>query len=341
MYKKISVIIPCYCASKWLSKCYSSLINQTIGIDSIQLIFIDDASDDNERTWNMLLSFEQNFPDSIIIIRSEENRRQGGVRNMALPYATGEYILFCDADDWLDETALEKTYACAKKYDADIVQFQHYYYIDKDHIRPESNNEKDLFIEINSMQERKYFINSEVMGLGCCYKLYRRDFILHSGVLFAEHVVYEEPLFTYPLLYTVKRFAQIKDHLYYYRYNENGTMMSYMNNMKTLTDHMSVQIQLHELMSRKSYFTDYKDEIELHFVHSYLYETILFAKLRNFPGAYTIFQHLGFTIRNFYPDLVKNSYLQIESCKKQKQILELAMDNASEEEFCNFYNNLS
>lgn len=340
MYKKISVIIPCYCASKWLRKCYSSLINQTIGIDSIQLIFIDDASNDDEKTWNMLLSFEQNFPDNIIVIRSEENRRQGGARNMALPYATGEYITFCDADDWMDETALEKTYACAKKYDADIVQFQHYYYIDKDHIRPEPENEKNLFVEINTMQERKHFINSEVMGLGCWCKLYKRDFVLHSDVLFAEHVVYEESLFTYPLLYTIKRFVQIKDHLYFYRYNESGTMMSHMNNMKTLTAHMSVEMQLQEFMSKKPYYFDYREEIELHFVHSYLYETILFAKLRNFPSTYTIFQHLGSTIRNYYPDLWKSSYLQMESCKKQNQILKLAMEHASEEEFYNFYNNL-
>lgn len=44
--KKISVIIPCYHAKKWLPQCFLSLANQTIGMDNLELIFIDDASRD-------------------------------------------------------------------------------------------------------------------------------------------------------------------------------------------------------------------------------------------------------------------------------------------------------
>ena len=99
--KKVSVVIPCYNAAAWLPKCFLSLAEQTMGMEDLELIFVDDASTDNGRTWEMLLLFERAYPDSVIVIRLEENRRQGGARNEALLYASGEYISFVDADDWV------------------------------------------------------------------------------------------------------------------------------------------------------------------------------------------------------------------------------------------------
>ena len=52
--KKVSVIIPCFNATKYLPKCFMSLVQQTIGIGQIELIFVDDASTDDGSTWNML-----------------------------------------------------------------------------------------------------------------------------------------------------------------------------------------------------------------------------------------------------------------------------------------------
>lgn len=108
--KKVSVIIPCFNATKYLPKCFMSLVQQTIGIDQIELIFVDDASTDEDATWNMLQEFERAYPESIMILKLEENMRQGGARNVALQYATGEYIAFVDADDFVAENFLLETY---------------------------------------------------------------------------------------------------------------------------------------------------------------------------------------------------------------------------------------
>ena len=101
--KKVSVIIPCCNATKWLPKCFLSLVQQTIGIEQIELIFVDDASTDDGATWEMLHEFECAYPESILILKLQENMRQGGARNIALQYATGEYIAFVDADDFVDK----------------------------------------------------------------------------------------------------------------------------------------------------------------------------------------------------------------------------------------------
>ena len=56
--KKVSVIVPCHNAAKWLPQCFLSLVQQSIGIDGLELIFVDDASDDAGATWALLEEFE-------------------------------------------------------------------------------------------------------------------------------------------------------------------------------------------------------------------------------------------------------------------------------------------
>ena len=50
--KKISIIIPCHNSSETLDNAWNSLKNQTLGIENIECIFVDDASDDDGKTWN-------------------------------------------------------------------------------------------------------------------------------------------------------------------------------------------------------------------------------------------------------------------------------------------------
>ena len=78
---------------------------------------MDDASDDEGATWALLEEFERAYPESIMIIHLEENLRQGGARNVALGYATGEYLAFVDADDFVEKDFLEKVYRRAVEND--------------------------------------------------------------------------------------------------------------------------------------------------------------------------------------------------------------------------------
>ncbi len=59
--KQISVIIACYNAVDYLERCVKSLRDQTIGFDSLEVIFVDDNSTDN--TWDKLLELEKKYPD--------------------------------------------------------------------------------------------------------------------------------------------------------------------------------------------------------------------------------------------------------------------------------------
>ena len=110
MQKKISIVVPCYNVTASIDMCMESLLNQTIGLDNIEIILVDDASTDNGVTVEQLLQYEKKFPDEVMVILLEENMRQGGARNIGIQYATGEYLLFCDADDYLSLCAAERLY---------------------------------------------------------------------------------------------------------------------------------------------------------------------------------------------------------------------------------------
>lgn len=104
--KKISVITPCYNVEQYIKTFLDCIINQTIGVNNIELILIDDASTDH--TPDIIKTYEQKYPDMIIAIFNKENLKQGTCRNIALDYyASGEYFCFIDIDDIVPPYYLE------------------------------------------------------------------------------------------------------------------------------------------------------------------------------------------------------------------------------------------
>lgn len=117
--KKISIIVPCYNAENCIDRCIQSLLEQTIGIENLELIFVNDASTDG--TMTRLQQWEARYADSILVIDCEKNGKQGMARNIGLSYASAPYIGFMDNDDMAEPDMFEKLYEKATLYDCDLV----------------------------------------------------------------------------------------------------------------------------------------------------------------------------------------------------------------------------
>ena len=101
----ISIIIPVYKVEKYISRCLDSILNQTF--QDFEIILINDASPDNS------IRIAESYADKdsrIRIIHNEENSGAGWSRMVGYTHAKGEYITFCDPDDYLPENALEILY---------------------------------------------------------------------------------------------------------------------------------------------------------------------------------------------------------------------------------------
>lgn len=172
---KISVIVPVYNVGKYIARCARSLFDQTW--EDIEYIFIDDCSlDDSIAVLKQVL---ENYParkQHIKIIRHQENRGVATARNTGLDVATGKYIGWVDADDWVEPDIFERLYAVAAEENTDIVCSGHF-------IDFKQNRQMILPVDYNRKQFMKALITGEVQGM-LWNKLFRRDVFEKQGIRF-------------------------------------------------------------------------------------------------------------------------------------------------------------
>ena len=339
--KKISVITPCYNSYDYLDKCFESLVNQTIGIENIEIIFVNDASTDN--TFEKLNSFESLYPESVLVIHLDENVKQGGARNVALQYASGEYTVFVDSDDWVDLSYLETVYNIAKENDIDMLQIPF--------VKVSGEGENITYTktpvywtglyEIDSIEKRKHFLTHQLFTCGAPNKVYKTEIIRKCGAAFLQGVAYEEPSFVYPLFFYVNKIYLLDAELYFYRMHDSSTMSSYITKPGKLYDHPRVQLFTYKQMQNNTeVYSLYKEEIDFYFLFAFYVETLYFSKMGNLYLGYDFFLLMQNTIRNMIPDWDKNIYVNSLLTKQQKNVISSVSNNYSEEEFLEFKKNL-
>ncbi|MCH5240188.1 MAG: glycosyltransferase [Muribaculaceae bacterium] len=117
---KVSVIVAVYKVENYIERCLHTLFSQTL--DDIEYIFVDDASPDN--SMNILERVLEKYPhrkSQVKIIRHSENRGVALARTNGILAATGEYMIHCDPDDYVDIDMYELMYDEAIKENSDII----------------------------------------------------------------------------------------------------------------------------------------------------------------------------------------------------------------------------
>ena len=115
---KVSIIVPVFNVEKYIEQCATSLFDQTY--DNIEYIFVNDASTDNSLA--VLTAVAKRYPNRKITITSNsQNLGSSATRNNGIDLATGEYITFCDSDDWTELTYIKEMVNIAVSSNADVV----------------------------------------------------------------------------------------------------------------------------------------------------------------------------------------------------------------------------
>lgn len=330
--KYVSVVVPCYNASAFLDKCMEHLTKQTIGIENIEIILVDDASTDEGATWELIMQYEKAFSDTVIAIQLEKNMRQGGARNAGISYAGGEYLMFCDADDRLAFEAMEHLYDRAKKYDADVVQFRH-----KDFKKDEGyslvsvqEGKESCLLEVNTEEERKAFLlkNEYTLVNNCWKKFYRMSMIQDNHIQFAEHLIFEEPCFTVPVLFYEKRHYFLDEELYFYYISTGSTTRSGWDQHRV--DNIQVWLLLAQDLEKREFLQRYYDEIAyLFFRWGYAYNISLIMK----AGLFFTVDEVRLLVREtlqIFPDIWENPYLKERGALDEMLLTVLNMEITDE-----------
>ncbi|HAB66354.1 MAG TPA: glycosyltransferase family 2 protein, partial [Firmicutes bacterium] len=118
MNSKISIIIPVYNGEKFIEDCINSILKQTYS--NYEIVLVNDGSVDKTR------EIIESFDNEKIRLFNIENNGVSNARNFGIEHATGDYILFVDADDKIDNKTLEILINKQKEYDVDIIRYNGY-----------------------------------------------------------------------------------------------------------------------------------------------------------------------------------------------------------------------
>lgn len=233
----ISVIIPVYNAEKYLKTCLDSLISQTYA--NYEVLCVDDGSTDH--SLNILRFYEKK--DNRIKVFTQENAGPAAARNKALEYATGDYISFVDADDYLVENAFEiLSEVAGEKENWDLIIFG-----------GNVIGEKNDYIADKLTTSFKTYINNKVDEVVFKEKAARPFLWLH----FIKRKILEEPsilrfdeelnlgedqIFQFGYIPRAKNVIVLDLKLYNYRIEKNASLMQLYSNRRVKKTECHFQI---------------------------------------------------------------------------------------------------
>lgn len=330
MSKKISIIVPCYLVEKYIDRCVNSLLNQTIGIDNLELIFINDASPDN--TLAKLLSFEQRYPDSIIVINSEVNMKQGGARNLGLQYASADYIGFIDSDDWIEPTMYEKLYTKAVSYNCDVVACELKRVFNETTPMGSTGNQDCLFI-IEDEKSRKELLISRLGSGSVCTRLFKKSLIFDNNIFFPEGLAYEDNHFIYFIQIYAKSFYSLPEYLYHYFVNPNSTIVT--PEAPHHFDRLTIETMKLDELKRRGLFDLYYHEIEFNFLLLYYFNTLHIILTRFSKVPIDIVNRMRLQVKTSFPNYKNNPYIDnflIELYKVLMRTIDTPLDQVAWDE---------
>lgn len=212
--KLISIIIPIYNVGKYIKRCVESLIVQKYS--NIEIILVDDgSSDDSAIIIDTLASI-----DTRINVIHKENEGVSSARNIGIENAKGEYIMFVDGDDWVDNEYVSYFVNLINKSGCDIGMNKNNYYVSK------YISNENMYI-ITSEKAMEWIYLGELF-VAVWNKIYKTSLIKDNGIFFNKKIWYGEGmLFNIECLQYIDKVAIGEKCVYHQTFNPNSAMRSF------------------------------------------------------------------------------------------------------------------
>ena len=207
----VSVVIPVYYVEQYIVRCLNSIIEQTL--KDIEIIVVDDCSPDNSMCYVRDMAEKDN---RIKIFSHSSNKGLMWARKTGYSQAKGDYITFCDSDDYLPQNALDILYKEALKTGADVLS-GNLEYIDL------NGNHKVLFSTLKYGNDKESAFKSLLRGElrhNLCSKLFKRTLLTEYNYITYENFTNgEDGCLFYQIVNNCDSIVQIDNSVYYYMQN--------------------------------------------------------------------------------------------------------------------------
>lgn len=229
----VSIIVPIYNVQNYLEHCINSIVNQTY--TNLEIILVDDGSTDSCSD----ICDNWSIKDDRIKVIHKMNEGLGMARNTGIENATGEYLIFVDSDDYIDELLVEEVYKLQENSNTDIVCYG-FYSVNKNNkvISQIVPNPEKLVYEGGDVSE--IFLPNLVcadlgkginwnLNMSACMAMFRHELICEMGWRFvSEREIISEDMYSLLSLYkNVFRVAVIPKAFYYYRETDSSLTRTY------------------------------------------------------------------------------------------------------------------
>ena len=224
----VSVIIPVYNVEKYLKKCIESITNQTY--KNIEIILVNDGSTDN--SYRICQEFSEK--DTRIVLLNKQNGGLSDATNYGLKFATGDYVVFVDSDDYVKSNYVESLYRMITKYKVDVVACEYSEVSESGKVLKEVHfNEPQNINKLSGKRFLQYlYEDNYVANVVAWNKIYKRS--LFNSVRFEKGRYYEDEFLIVPMFWKVKTIVLLRESLYYYVQREGSITQSAMNKKKIM-----------------------------------------------------------------------------------------------------------
>lgn len=251
---KISIIIPVYNAMNFIEECLKGVLNQTY--KDLEIILVDNNSKDGSFEYIKSIAEKDNRVKAF----TEGKQGPNFARKAGFDIATGDYILFCDADDYMHEDAVEKFVNEIEKNDSDVV-IGNYCEIKRNR---EIIKEKKGIINNQTntnLKEHKDIIHIKP---ALWNKIFKKDIIKDD--FFITSFIGEDMVITISSMMLANKITYINNIVYDYVPNDEGLSNSV--NVRNLLNIITTVEELKKIAKKYNTYEQYRGEIEfLCFTH--------------------------------------------------------------------------
>lgn len=298
MNPKVSIIVPIYNAEKYLNRCITSILEQTY--KNIELILINDGSTDSSE--KIILQMQEENKD-IIKYYKQENKGVSETRNYGITIATGEYIMFIDNDDYIDNDYVEQYVNVAESGKHDLVIGGH-----------RRTSEKK---EILSKTRLPDTIWGKYITLTPWARIYRREYIAENDIKFLTCNIGEDIYFNMQAL-IISNNIKIIDYIgYNWVFNTKSVSNTIQKNFYDVDKYRMLD-ETYKVLQQKNILLKEREYVELFLFLFIIWLFIYTGKSLSYRQMKLEYNKLFGWLEERYPNYKKNKLVGLTKLEGEK-----------------------